>query len=277
MAAGPGSPSTGAARPDDPIIVTSRWGRPAHQPPHCSPMGISWGSIPQGSPLSNHPSRRRRAQVRLAAPAERRGGFGTCAQSGRQGDQRTWLYLSLPAHRLSARPDPTRRTYISERGARAQSSEPTSPGRNSPRGTPAWTRPRSDPRVRTRDYYILRLGPANPGLPGSQSNAAAARRHGSRSREANSQECVDTHGASSQDDPARTPPSWNCLNRSTRLFDTGWRLPPFVGCFRSTPTVLDPMHGTTTRKGAGPKRRVASAPCCSPDGPALEVPSWLRH
>jgi hypothetical protein len=26
-------------------------------------MGISWGSIPQGSPLSNHPSRRRRAQV----------------------------------------------------------------------------------------------------------------------------------------------------------------------------------------------------------------------
>ena len=86
---------------------------------------------------------------------------------------------------------------------------------------------------------------------------------------ASSQERVDTHGASSQDDPARTPPSWNCLNRSTRLIDTGWRLPPFVGCFRSTPTVLDPMHGTTTRKGAGPKRRVTSAPCCSPDGPAL--------
>ena len=125
--------------------------------------------------------------------------------------------------------------------------------------------------------YILRLGPANPGLPGSQSNAAAARRHGSRSRVASSQECVDTHGASSQDDPARTPPSWNCLNRSTRLIDMGWRLPPFVGCFRSTPTVLDPMHGTTTRKGAGPKRRVTSALCCSPDGPALEVPSWLRH
>jgi hypothetical protein len=86
---------------------------------------------------------------------------------------------------------------------------------------------------------------------------------------ASSQECVDTHGASSQDDPARTPPSWNCLNRSTRLFDTGGRLPPFVGCFRLTPTVLDPMHGTTTRKDAGPKRRDTSAPCCSPDGPAL--------
>jgi hypothetical protein len=121
-----------ARRPDH---RDSRWGRPAHQPPHCSPMGISWGSIPQGSPLSNHPSRRRRAQVRLAAPAERRGGFGTCAQSGRQGDQRTWLYLRLPAQRLSARPDPARRTYISERGARAQSSGPTPPGRNSHRGS----------------------------------------------------------------------------------------------------------------------------------------------
>jgi len=207
-----------ARRPDH---RDSRWGRPAHQPPHCSPMGISWGSIPQGSPLSNHPSRRRRAQVRLAAPAERRGGFGTCAQSGRQGDQRTWLYLKLPAHRLSARPDPTRRTYISEQGARAQSSGPTSPGRNSLRGTPAWTGPRSDPRVRTRDISIHRLGPVNPGLPGSQSNAVAARRHGSRSRVASSQERVDTHGASSQDDPARTPPSWNRLNRCTRLIDTG--------------------------------------------------------
>ena len=28
---------------------------------------------------------------------------------------------------------------------------------------------------------------------------------------ASSQERVDTHGASSQDDPARTPPSWNRL------------------------------------------------------------------
>ena len=45
---------TGAPRLDDPIIATSRWGRPAHWPPHCSPMGISWGSIPQGSPLTNH-------------------------------------------------------------------------------------------------------------------------------------------------------------------------------------------------------------------------------
>jgi hypothetical protein len=106
-------------------------------------------------------------------------------------------------------------------GARAQSSGPTSPGRNSLRGTPAWTGPRSDPRVRTRDSSIHRLGPVNPGLPGSQSNAAAARRHGSRSRVASSQERVDTHGASSQDDPARTPPSWIRLNRCTRLIDTG--------------------------------------------------------
>ena len=104
--------------------------------------------------------------------------------------------------------------------------EPSQAGQHPSGGTPsgeppAWTGPRSDPRVRTRDSSIHRLGPVNPGLPGSQSNAAAARRHGSRSREANSQECVDTHGASSQDDPARTPPSWNCLNRCTRLIDRG--------------------------------------------------------
>ena len=48
-AAGPGSPPTGVARPDDPIIATSRWGRLVYQPPHCSPMGISWGSSPQGT------------------------------------------------------------------------------------------------------------------------------------------------------------------------------------------------------------------------------------
>ena len=68
--------------------------------------------------------------------------------------------------------------------------EPSQAGQHPSGGTPsgeppAWTGPRSDPRVRTRDNYILRLGPANPGLPGSQCNAAAARRHGSRSREAN--------------------------------------------------------------------------------------------
>ena len=86
-----------------------------------------------------------------------------------------------------------------------------------------------------------------PGLPGSQSNAAAARRHGSRSREAKSQECVDTHGASSQDDPARTPPSWNCLNRSTRLIDTGWRLPPFVLGRVQDPSDASPQRGAALR------------------------------
>ena len=40
---------------------------------------------------------------------------------------------------------------------------------------------------------------------------------------------------------------------------------------------IDPMHGTTTRKGAGPRRRVTSSRRCSPDGPAREVPTWFRH
>jgi hypothetical protein len=46
-AAGPGSLPTGVPRPDDPIIATSRWGRPAHRPPHCSPMGIYGVQVPR--------------------------------------------------------------------------------------------------------------------------------------------------------------------------------------------------------------------------------------
>ncbi len=98
---------------------------------------------------------------RLAAPAERRGGFGTCAQSGRQGDQRTQPYLSLPAHRLSARPDPTRRTHNSERGAPSSVKRTTIPRAALPqRDPPARTVPRSGPTSQTRDSSTLRLGPA---------------------------------------------------------------------------------------------------------------------
>ena len=184
-------------------------------------------------------SRKGQLEIRLAAPAERRGGFGTCAQSGRQGDQRTLPYPRLPAHRLLARPDPARRTYISERGARAQSSEPTSPGRNSLRGTPAWTRPRSDPRVRTRialstdsdrptpDYLALSLMPQPHDAMGAGVGWQALR-----------SVWIPTGPALRTTRRGHHP--WNCLNRCTRLIDTGWRLPPFVGCFQSTPTVLDP-------------------------------------
>ena len=122
------------------------------------------------------------------------------------------------------------------------------------------------PTNQDKDSPIHRLGPANPGLPGSQSNAAAARRHGSRSRVASSQERVDTHGASSQDDPARTPPlelpeSMHMAHRYGMETTTLRRLLP-VDAHSARP-------GTTTRKGAGSKRRDTSAPCCSPDGPAL--------
>ena len=197
-AAGPGSPPTGAPRPDNPIIATSRWGRLVHQPPHCSPMGISWGSSPQGSPLTNHPSWRRRAQVRLAAPAERRGGFGTCAQSGRQGDQRTRPYLSLPAHRLSARLDPARRTHISERGPRAQPSGPPSLGRHSLRGSPgADSAPLGTHESNEGQLYP----PTRTGhLPGYLALSLMPQLHDAMGAGAGRQKfqvCVDTHGASS--------------------------------------------------------------------------------
>ena len=83
---------------------------------------------------------------------------------------------------------------------------------------------------------------------------------------ASSQECVYTHGASSQDDPARAPPlelpeSMHKAHRYGMETTTLRRLLP-VDAHSARP-------GTTTRKGAGPKRRVTSALCCSPDGPAL--------
>ena len=76
-----------------------------------------------------------------------------------------------------------------------------------------------------------------PGGPGFQSDAAVARRHGSRNREA---KCSGVRGyprgqLHHTDDPARTPPLPEPPDRRPRLIDTGWRLPPFVGCFRSTP------------------------------------------
>jgi len=50
-AAGPGSPPTGAPRPDDPIIATSRWGRLVYQPP----TALRWGYHGVQVPRAVHP------------------------------------------------------------------------------------------------------------------------------------------------------------------------------------------------------------------------------
>ncbi len=187
-----------ARRPDH---RDSRWGRPAHQPPHCSPMGISWGSIPQGSPLSNHPSRRRRAQVRLAATAERWGGFGTCVQERTTGGQRTQLYLTYLALRLSARPDPARRAGATTRlgtGALSPQSRPPPLGQRSLHGTPGagCASLRVHELTRGQSYPTTRTGH----LPADLAFSLMPQLHDAMEAgtgRPSVQECVDTHGASS--------------------------------------------------------------------------------
>ena len=155
----------------------------------------------QSTHSTNHPRWRRRAQVRLAATAERWGGFGTCVQEWTTGGQRTQLYLTYLALRLSARPDSARRAGAT---TRLGTGDPE-PAKQAT--TPRAALPPRDP----RRGLCLAQGPQAhqgtvlphdsdrppPGGPGFQSDAAVARRHGSRNREANVQECVDTHGASS--------------------------------------------------------------------------------
>ena len=105
------------------------------------------------------------------------------------------------------------------------------------RDPPARTVSRSGSTSQPRDSPTLDSDRPPPGKPGSQSDAVAARRHGSRSREA---KVSGTRGyprgqLPHTDDPARTPPFPELPDRRPRLIDTGRRLPPFVGCFRLTP------------------------------------------
>ncbi len=104
-------------------------------------------------------------KVRLAATAERWGGFGTCVQEWTTGGQRTQLYLTYLALRLSARPDSARRAGATTRlgtedpeGLSPQSRPPPL-GQRSPHGTPGagcaslkaheLTREQSHPTTRT--------------------------------------------------------------------------------------------------------------------------------
>ena len=88
-AAGSDPDSSGAARPGAPN-ATIRWGRPMLQ--HAGyPTALRWGYHGVRLPRAAHkahpsPGRRRRTQVRLASPAERWGGFGTCVQNKTTGE-----------------------------------------------------------------------------------------------------------------------------------------------------------------------------------------------
>ena len=88
--------------------------------------------------------------VRLAAPAERWGGFGTCAQSGQHGDRRT---QAVPGHSpspttIGSRPDPAdvRSKRTTRNGGPEPAKRATNPRRYSRNGIPSARKvPRSGP------------------------------------------------------------------------------------------------------------------------------------
>ena len=97
--------------------------------------------------------------------------------------------------------------------------------------------PTSQPKGRPNPSDSDRLPPERPG---SQSDAAAARHHGAGGGRREYRECVYSPRACSRTRTTRrgTHLSRNYPTRRPRLIDSGWRLPPFVGCFRSTPRGL---------------------------------------
>jgi hypothetical protein len=106
------------------------------------------------------------------------------------------------------------------------------------RDPPAMTVPCSGPTSQLKGHlYPFDSDRLPPGRPGSQSDAAAARRYGAGAGGREFPDCVGTHGASSSTRTTRRGHhlSRNCPTRRPRLIDSGRRLPPFVGCFRSTP------------------------------------------
>ena len=181
-------------------------------------------------------------KFRLAAPAERWGGFGTCAQSGQRGDRRTQAVPgSLQAQRQSAQtgPGPTCGKRTTRNGGLELAKRATDPrvvlpprgplgAESTPLGAHESTKERRTSSTRTGTL----LKP-----PGSQSNAAAARHHRAGGGRREFRDCVGIPRACSR---TRTTRRGNHLSRNRptrrpRLIDSGWRLPPFVGCFRSTP------------------------------------------
>ena len=118
--------------------------------PYCSPLGMSWGSTPQSSSQSTPlPGRRRRTQVRLASPAERWGGFGTCVQSKAPGPR------SSP--KLTSSNSPPTRTPEQPAGALLRL----------PRTTATHTRVHRYPALRPPNQVRMpghRLGSENPDM-----------------------------------------------------------------------------------------------------------------
>jgi hypothetical protein len=221
---------------------------------------------------------------RLAAPAERRGGFGTCAQSGQHGGQRTPAVpeLSSPSTIGKTGPCPTCR---SERTTRNGGPEPTKratiPRAVLPyRDPPARTVPRSGSTSQPRDSSTLptRIGH----LPSDLALSLMPQLHDAMEAGAGRQkfqECVDTHGASSR---TRTTRRGHHLPGTARIDAQGLS------------TRAGDYHPSSAASGRRPRdrpnawnndsegcrnqaTRILPTALLPGDGPAREEPSWFRH
>jgi hypothetical protein len=191
-------------------------------------------------------------------------------KSGQRGGQRTQLYLAYLALRLSARPDSARRAGATTRLGTGDP-EPAKQA-TTPRAALSSRDPRrglclaQGPRAHQGTVISHDSDRSPPGIPGFQSDAAAARRHGSRNREAQTfrNEWTPTGPA-----PAHGRPGADTtIPRTARSTPKAYRYGPETTTLRRLLPVdasgLKPMHGTTTRKGAGPRRCVSSPRRCSP-------------
>ena len=176
-------------------------------------------------------------------------------------------------------------TCWTQRTTRNRGPEPvkqvTVPGRCSHlRDPPAWAVPRSGLRVNQGTALPSDSDRPPPWRPGSQSDADAARRHGSRSREAR---VPGTRGyprgqLPHTDYPARTPsfpdlPEFDAQGLSMRAGDYH----PSSAASGRRPRDRPNAWNNDSEGCRTQATRILPTALLPGDGPAREVPSWFRH
>ena len=193
--------------------------------------------------------------------------------------------LSSPST-IGSRPDPARRvvkTHDSEWGPRARKAGHQTRGGCSRNGTPP---ARKVPRSGSTSQPMGRFNPSDsdrlpPEQPGSQSDAAAARHYGAGGGRREYRECVGNPRACSR---TRTTRRGNHLSRdysdsTPKAYQLGLETTtPPVGFFLSTPRgttqCMEQRLGRVQDSGGAYSTPRLLLPG---DGPAREVPSWIRH
>jgi len=190
-------------------------------------------------------------------------------KSGPRGGQRTQLYLTYLAHRLSARPDPARRAGATTRlgtGALSPQSRPPPLGQRSLHGTPGagCASLRVHELTRGQSYPTTRTGH----LPADLAFSLMPQLHDAMEAGTGRPMFRNAWIPSGPAPPHGRPGAETTTPRTARSTPKAYRYGPETTTLRRLLPVdasgLKPMHGTTTRKGAGPRRCVPSPRRCSP-------------